>query len=203
MTKAGEIRSINAMKLPSRTGAAVMALILLPALVFCLAGSRGLPPSEGITNFGRVNEFIFRGAQPDGPAVGHLKSLGVKSIINLRVTDENTKSEGLQALANGLVYTNVPLAGLGRPTDEQVAKILALIDTLPKPVYVHCKHGCDRTGTVIACYRISHDHWTTDNALDEAGKYGMSRFERGMREYILNFASATNQKTNQPPVAKQ
>lgn len=174
---------------------------LMVVLAVCLAGSRGLPPSEGIINFGRVNESLFRGAQPDVLAVKHLQTLGVKSIINLRVPEEASKREEKTARNIGLVYTNMPLAGLGMPTDEQVARILSLIDTLPKPVYVHCKHGCDRTGTIIACYRISHDHWAADEALSEASKYGLSVFERGMREYVVNFGRTTNTKTNQTPIA--
>ncbi|HZV35464.1 MAG TPA: tyrosine-protein phosphatase [Verrucomicrobiae bacterium] len=190
------------MKLPW-TKRLLLASGLVFGLAVCFAGPRGLPPTEGITNFGRVNEFLFRGAQPDTAAIENLKRLGVKSIINLRVPKEASTNEEAHAHATGIVYTNVPLAGMGRPTDEQVAKILSLIDTLPKPVFVHCKHGCDRTGTVVACYRIAHDHWTTADALNEAGTYGMSGLERGMREYIVNFAKAMNANTNQPSVAKR
>jgi protein tyrosine/serine phosphatase len=88
---------------------------------------------------------------------------------------------------NGLVYTNIPMRGLGRPGDDQVIKVLALIETLPSPVFIHCQHGCDRTGTVIACYRIQHDGWLNELALREAETYGISHFERGMRSYILKF----------------
>ena len=181
----------------------LLALCLVLKLVFCFAGSRGVPATEGIINFGRVDQSLFRGAQPDAAAIRHLKTLGVKSIINLRVPKEASASEEEEAAVRviGLVYTNVPLAGLGKPTDDEVAKVLSLIDSLPKPVFVHCKHGCDRTGTVIACYRIEHDHWKTKDALNEAGKYGLSRFERGMREYILSFGNAANIKTNQAPIA--
>ena len=163
--------------------------------VFVMAVSaaehRGLPPQEGIANFGKVNEGLYRGAQPDEPAIKNLKRLGIKTIINLRMTNEASKAEQPMARTNGISYTNVPIHGVGRPADEQVRKVLALIEALPGPVFVHCEHGCDRTGTIIACYRIKHDRWSPDTALREAARYGMSWLERGMRSYVLDFAKAS------------
>jgi len=79
------------------------------------------------------------------------------------------------------------LHSLSAPTDAQVACVLVAISTLPKPVFVHCQYGCDRTGTIIACYRVQQDHWTNSSALTEAEVYGISPFEVGMRNYIRHF----------------
>ena len=68
-----------------------------------------------------------------------------------------------------------------------IRRVLAAISNLPKPVFVHCQYGCDRTGTIIACYRIQQDHWANFRALKEAEVYGLSPFEIGMRSYILQF----------------
>jgi protein tyrosine/serine phosphatase len=170
----------------------IRALWLLPlgvvlAMTSVLAGERGQPAKDGVGNFGKVNEFLYRGAQPDEAGLKSLKRLGIKSIINLRMPDDVWKPEGPNALANGIVYTNVPLRGVGRPTDEQVKEVLLLLETLPSPVFVHCEHGCDRTGTIIACYRMRHDQWSSESALQEARTYGMSRLERGMKQYVANF----------------
>lgn len=147
-----------------------------------------MPASCGITNFGRVDERVYRGAQPDGIGMASLKQLGIKSIINLRMSNDVLNAELEQARNYSILYTNVPLAGFGRPTDEQIRQVLSLIDTLPSPVFIHCQHGCDRTGTIIACYRIKHDGWSSDTALQEAKRYGLSFFERGMRGYVIDFA---------------
>jgi len=149
---------------------------------------RGVPAQEGIVNFGRVSERIFRGAQPDALGVKRLGTLGVKTIINLRMNDDGWKDEASIAQACGILYTNIPFHGFGRPSDSQVNQVLQLIESLPGPVFIHCQHGCDRTGTVIACYRIRHDRWSEAKALKEAGRFGLSWFERGMRKYVLDFA---------------
>jgi tyrosine-protein phosphatase SIW14 len=191
------------MKLPLNTKRIVASLGLLFTVAICIAAEqRGLPASEGILNFGKVNEMLYRGAQPDDAAIVHLKSLGIKTIISLRTTKEAATNEAAQAIASGITYTNIPLAGLGRPTDSDVLKILSLIEESPGPVFVHCEHGCDRTGTIIACYRLQHDHWTGEAALEEANRYGMSHLERGMRFYVRDFAKTVNAKTNTPLAAK-
>ncbi|MGO8929564.1 MAG: fused DSP-PTPase phosphatase/NAD kinase-like protein [Limisphaerales bacterium] len=155
------------------------------------ARERGVPPSEGIRNFGKVSDGLYRGAQPDALGIRSLKKLGIKTILDLRMTKEVWKAEEAEASATGIVYTNVPMKGFGRPTPEQVAKALAIIETSPSPVFVHCQHGCERTGTIIACYRIRHDQWSSVLALQEAKHYGISMFARGMREYILDFGRAS------------
>jgi len=155
------------------------------------AGERGLPAQEGIVNFGKVSETFYRGAQPDELGIQNLKKLGVKLIINLRMPDDCWQPEQAAAQNCGITVTNIPLKGLGRPTDQQVRTVLAMIKSSTSPVFIHCQHGCDRTGTIVACYRIQHDGWTTEAALQEANRYGMSKLERGMRRYVLDFGSHT------------
>jgi len=149
--------------------------------------ARGLPPQNGIGNFGRISDQLYRGAQPDAAGIKNLAQLGVKTIINLRMPDDSWKDEPTQASASGILYTNVPLHGMGAPSEEQLRTLLSIINSSSGPVFVHCQHGCDRTGTLIACYRIQHDAWAAEKALEEAARYGLSRWERGMRKCIVAF----------------
>ena len=66
-------------------------------------------------------------------------------------------------------------------------RLLALIASSPAPVFVHCKHGADRTGVIVACYRMRQDGWSTARAMDEAKLYGLSAFQIGMKRYIRTF----------------
>ncbi len=144
----------------------------------------------GITNFARVDNCLYRGAQPDGDGIKSLARLGVRTIVNLRMTNDVWLAEEAEARAMGITYTNVPMSGIGRPTDEQVAKVLLIIETGTDPVFVHCQHGADRTGTIIACYRIRHDKWPSKQALQEAKEYGMSPLEIGMKHYVVDFGKS-------------
>lgn len=162
------------------------AIGAMPAISF--AGERGVPASHGILNFGKVNDHLYRGAQPDANGIANLKKLGVVMIINLRTSEEMRETERIEAASNSLLYTNIPLRGMSRPSDRDIGRILSIIENSPGPVFVHCEHGCDRTGTVIACYRIQHDGSDVKAAIEEADHYGMSGLERGMRAYVAEFA---------------
>jgi len=66
-----------------------------------------------------------------------------------------------------------------------------LNDAASGPVFVHCKRGADRTGTVIALYRMVHDGWDSKRALSEAKSYGMSLFQHAMQHYVTDYKPAT------------
>ena len=166
---------------------------LIMACAISSAGQRGLPAQQGIVNFAKVSDGLYRGAQPDTVAVSNLQKLGVRTIIDLRMPNRVRKAEETEARGQGLAYTNVPMHGLGRPGDEQVRNVLSLIENLPGPVFIHCEYGCDRTGTVVACYRIKHDKWSPKVALQEAARHGMYWFERGMKSFVVDYAKAATQ----------
>ncbi|MFL6209501.1 MAG: fused DSP-PTPase phosphatase/NAD kinase-like protein [Pyrinomonadaceae bacterium] len=176
------------MRLEQKCGRALGLLVLL-ALFGTTARAQTEVRYVELPNFHQVSAQLYRGAQPKAGGLAQLARLGVKTIINLREDDERADTEEQSARALGLNYYNVALPGLSRPNDASVEQALALIaDPHLQPVFVHCRRGADRTGTVIACYRIRHDGWTAAAATAEAKHYGLSMFERGMKNYIKEFA---------------
>jgi len=170
-------------------------MLLLWAGPACLAASRGLPARYGIVNYDHLNDHLYRGAAPGSEGIDSLKKLGVQWIIDLRQPQEIKNGEAKLAAAAGLTYTNFPLDGLHAPTSNQVYAVLALISNAPGPVFIHCEHGCDRTGTIVACYQIARDHKTPAEALAEAKKHGISPLEVGMKNFITHF----QQPARKPP----
>jgi len=154
---------------------------------------------EELPNFHKVNEKLFRGAQPNRGGIRRLSQLGINTIINLRDNDERSRAEEKEARAAGLRYFNVPLDRLGRPTHEEVNRVLALIySPANQTIFVHCHKGADRTGTVIAIYRIEHDGWTSEQAKEEANRYGMALWQRGMKDYIHDYYQRRPKRTQSP-----
>ena len=87
-------------------------------------------------------------------------------------------------------YISVPMKGMSAPSPADVAKVLNILnDSAAGPVFVHCRRGADRTGTVLACYRIAHDGWENRKALAEAKSFGMSWVEVAMKSYVMNYAA--------------
>lgn len=161
---------------------AVLTLLAAPGLTQDDTRYKELP------NFHRVNEAIYRGAQPKPGGLQLLRKLGVKTIVNLRNDDSRAEEEEADARSVGLRYFNIPLGRLGRPDDKDIEQVLSTInDPENQPVFVHCKKGADRTGVVIAIYRITHDGWTSQQAKAEANHYGMKPWQLGKKDYIHDF----------------
>ncbi|EAS18745.1 hypothetical protein BBFL7_01008 [Flavobacteria bacterium BBFL7] len=54
-----------------------------------------------------------------------------------------------------------------RLTEAEIIVALMEIQRAQKPVLIHCWHGSDRTGVVVAAYRIVFENWTIENAIAE------------------------------------
>jgi len=174
------------------------------ALVLAATASRAQqdPTYKELPNFHRVSAQLYRGAQPLGGGMKTLSELGVKTVVNLRGEGDGAKSEQTEAEAAGLRYFNMPMPGLSAPSDKEVARVIDIINNPDnQPVFIHCKRGSDRTGTIAAVYRIARDGWTADRAIAEARRYGMSWAEFGMRSYISNFYKQQLRSKNQPAAA--
>jgi tyrosine-protein phosphatase SIW14 len=174
-----------------RWGLAAMALVLSlpasPAHVETPGKVPSIAAVPGIPNFHQVNDHVLRGGQPAAEAWPNLARLGVKIVIDLRREDEHSTAAEAQAVAAaGMNYVNVPMKGVVEPTNEQIAKVLTLLNSQDL-VFVHCKRGADRTGAVIACYRIAHDQWARKQALNEAKSLGMAWDQMGLKHYVMKF----------------
>lgn len=126
---------------------------------------RSLP---GVSNFGRVNARLYRGAQPTSEGYRSLAAAGVQVVVRLSLGDEGAATEAAEVSALGMQPVDLPWSAMAEPTREQVAAFMALLADDPHcVVFVHCKHGADRTGTMIAMARIAFDGWTPECALRE------------------------------------
>jgi protein tyrosine/serine phosphatase len=168
--------------------AAALPFILSISLAQAQGNEGKAPHYDELPNFQPVGDRLFRGGQPKPGGYARLARLGVKTVVNLRDDDEHARAEGEEARAAGLRYYNVPLGRLGRPSDAEVERVLQLIDAPEnEPVFVHCHRGADRTGVVVAIYRMRHDGWTAERAQAEANHFGMRRWQLGKKDYINDY----------------
>ena len=143
---------------------------------------------QSLNNFQEVSDSLCRGAQPSDEGFRELAKLGVHTVLDLRGAGGRSSKEAQEVRALGMKYVNIPLDGFLAPTPEQVSKIFAVLnDQAAGKIFVHCRRGADRTGTVLAMYRIEHDHWTNRKALNEAKTMKMASAERAMQKFVLGF----------------
>src|SRR5262249_24291654 len=173
----------------------LLAAMVVLTLVIAAQENRSY---EELPNFHQVYENLYRGAQPQHGGVKKLSELGIKTVINLRGASEEARNEQNQAEASGLRYFNNPVSRPGRPTEEPVAPALAIIDAKENwPVFVHCQRGSDRTGVIIAVYRILRDQWTEEQAIAEAKRFGMARVQFSKKDYISDYYKRHHSNTQQ------
>jgi protein tyrosine phosphatase (PTP) superfamily phosphohydrolase (DUF442 family) len=150
----------------------IIGIILVPQWT---TADTTAPPTPPIVRFGQVSAGLFRGGQPDAAAFEQLKQLGIRTIVNLRRSDEERRT--VEAL--GLRYVDLstgltPFGLSGGIKDDVVRRFFEVVDDPTSgPVFVHCRRGADRTGTLVAMFRIARQGWTAEAAYEEARSIGM------------------------------
>ena len=166
---------------------AVPAAAVLSLLLSLSASAQDAAYTE-LPRFHQVSQKLYRGGQPRTGGLARLRELGINTIINLRGTSNTTRAEEVEAHALGFNYFNVALPNWGRPQDTRVERILALIAAPENgKVLVHCKDGVDRTGMIVAMYRMTQEGRSGNDALVEAERSGMRRIQFWMRDYVEDY----------------
>jgi protein tyrosine/serine phosphatase len=143
--------------------------------------------THGIPNLQTTNGKILRGGRPDLPqGIQYLDSSGVSLIINLDNEDEFVTAE-LNEVANHSAMTEFesPMSFLDAPTDQEIDTLLAkLRSNVRGKIFIHCKHGEDRTGLVIGLYRVEVEGWAPRDAYREMLDLGFHPFLHALDSYF-------------------
>jgi tyrosine-protein phosphatase SIW14 len=103
--------------------------------------------------------------------------MGVGLIINFREDRSEMASEKGQVEALGMGYVGIPWSARHEPSNADVAQFLETIQAHPNTkVFVHCQRGADRTGLMVAAYRVALEHWKVADAIGEMNRFHFSGF---------------------------
>ena len=170
---------------------------MLLALSFCMmmapAGAQkpGAPernpdwatPLPHVSNLHQVTPALYRSARLDSVDVAQLQALGVKTVISLRSFHSDT--EVLEG--SGIRTVRIPI-NTWAIRDRHVIEAMRSIRAAEQegPVLLHCLHGADRTGMMIAMYRMLYQDWPRDKAIDELknGGYGYHAVWKNIERYL-------------------
>ena len=141
---------------------------------------------NAIPNYHEVDgNCLLRGGQPSSAGIRKLAKKGVKTIINLRASDFNRKVIK-EYHTDQMRTVHIPFYPYN-PDDQIMIDFLKVMkDQTHQPAFVHCFHGADRTGAVIAIYRIILQNWDKDSAIAEMKLKGLHWWHSNLIDYIKN-----------------
>ncbi len=143
----------------------------------------------GLPNLHEVAPNVYRGAQPETEGFAALETMGVRTVINLRTLHSDVDEMGESKTEGSFQYFEIPMPAWD-VTDQEAARFLSIVENEDNlPVFYHCQHGADRTGTMTAVYRIAHQGWTAEEAIDEMrnGGFGYHAIWTNLVSYLRAF----------------
>jgi protein tyrosine/serine phosphatase len=155
---------------------------------------------SGIANFGEVSPSLFRGGQPSTVGFATLAKMGINIVVDLRREKSIAETrEKQEVAADGMTF--VPLSwNCHHPTDEIAERFLAILRENPgKKVFVHCHYGVDRTGALIAVYRMADEGWTPADAMSEMKLFGYNFAHRSWCHALVEFENNFPQQMKSDP----
>lgn len=120
---------------------------------------------QGLPNLYRVHGDLWRSALPDAQGFAAAKARGIRTIVNLRTHADASTPEGVAML-------HIPLRTWHVTQEDILAFLRIANDPSKRPLLVHCQHGADRTGIMIAAYRVVVQGWSKSDALAEMRRGG-------------------------------
>lgn len=134
-----------------------------------------------LDNLYRIDDRLYRSEQPDRTAMQEIERLGIRTVINLRQFHDDED----EATGSDLHLVRIPM-NAGAIRNEDVARVLREIRRAEGPVLVHCWHGADRTGTIVAMYRMIEQGWSREEAIREltGGGYGYHAVYGNIIDYL-------------------
>ncbi len=150
---------------------------------------------KDLPNFHKVNYNFYRGGQPTIEGIKQLANLGIKTVINFRDPDGKVRREKEISESLGMSFFNPHLSNWFKSKDSDILQILEIIQKPEnQPVFIHCKRGADRTGTVVAVYRMIYENWTAKEANQEAKLLGLGWWQIWMKDYIKDYYKRIEKK---------
>jgi len=166
-------------RMPTRPGFTLIRLLLLCTGLLSSCATEKAKLSHGIPNLREVAPGIWRGGQPNAEGWQYLKSLQVKTVVKLNTgVDPPGDTSGMNVVCVPIPLGQQLFTG---PRPGDLRRAVTTIQNSGPGVFIHCTHGEDRTGLVVAMYRCNVCGKPWDDAHEEMMQCGFHPVLRGLK----------------------
>jgi protein tyrosine/serine phosphatase len=178
-------------RLQAIVGVSLVLLALALPLVVALRQQRDTRNLSVVTS-----GILLRSAQLPTSGLSRLyHDRGIRAVVCIRDESPTTEAERRWCEANEIRFVRIDGQNWtgspgSSPVDACLRQFLDVVeDPKNQPVLIHCFAGVHRTGGYVAIYRMEHEGWTAEEALEEMRSRGYDRLdeEEDIRSYILNY----------------
>jgi tyrosine-protein phosphatase SIW14 len=151
--------------------------------------------ANGVPNFGRVTPTLYRGGQPSAEGFKALAGMGIAIVVD---TGRSRRDEALIKTL-GMTYVSLPWY-CPLPKDKVFDRFIEIIRENPrKKIFVHCRFGDDRTGMMIAAYRMGAEGWTAKEAMQEMHEFGYGPIHHLMCPGLAGYEKSFPRRLREDP----
>lgn len=122
----------------------------------------------------QVDARVWRGSRPE-PSDFPLIRGKFGTVISLEGAEEDRKEMAelapVRVISQTISFPEIYFSGIPLLRLSAITS-LPLLEGVKKPVLIHCQHGEDRTGLIVAAYRVQSNGLTLDEAWEEALQFG-------------------------------
>jgi protein tyrosine phosphatase (PTP) superfamily phosphohydrolase (DUF442 family) len=144
-----------------------------------------------ICDFHKVDNDLYRGGHPTCDGLSKLEALGIRTFINLggaeariQGCENDARKAGVRFISFHISTLQIVLTGV---SDERLRSLFALLQEAPKPIFLSCSLGRDRTGVIVAIYRVKRRELSFQEAKQEAVYYGYRPRFIGLRKVLERY----------------
>lgn len=140
-----------------------------------------------LNNLHEFEPGIYRSDQPRTPEDwDRFYDLGVWRVIKLN-SEKECRDVGWKE--RGMELVSFPMGDQEILKEMDLDKLKDLVGKIEKGTVVHCLRGRDRTGLVVAAYRMLVQGWSMDKARAEALRYGYTPIFPGLEKAFSDIAA--------------
>ncbi len=146
------------------------------ALVLFISSFAVIVTANALCTPEKVSDGVFRGPHPEEADLRELSGMGIGTVLSLEDNPSVVEEEERACRSLNINFVNIPLSEIASPSPSALKQAVNVIQQYRNGgIYVHCRRGVDRTGYVIASFRMLVENRKLAAAYKECCDHGHSK----------------------------